>query len=136
MFEPTASAYVYHAVASNWPSETKTAVEVLAWHNQRGQAENFLKELKHGVGMERNALRRDLGECGLVPPGCDRLQPLNRVPAPRVSGGVGAAHDRHAAVDARAGGAGRIIHHAGQVVLRLVVYAERLALFRGIRRQC
>lgn len=53
MFEPTASAYVYHAVASNWPSETKTAVEVLAWHNQRGQAENFLKELKHGVGMER-----------------------------------------------------------------------------------
>lgn len=32
--------------------------------------------------------------------------------------------------------AGRIIHHAGQVVLRLVVDAERLALFRGIRWQC
>ena len=32
--------------------------------------------------------------------------------------------------------AGRIIRHAGQVVLRLVVEAETLALFCGIRRQC
>lgn len=38
--------YFYHSVASNWPIEQKSAAEVLAWHNQRGQAENFLKELK------------------------------------------------------------------------------------------
>jgi hypothetical protein len=32
--------------------------------------------------------------------------------------------------------AGRIVRHAGQVVVRLVVDAATLALFRGIRRQC
>jgi hypothetical protein len=45
--------YFYHALASNWPSEQKSAAEVLAWHNQRGQAENFLKELKGGLGLDR-----------------------------------------------------------------------------------
>ena len=40
-------------VASNWPEEEKTVSEVLVWHNQRGQAENFNKELKTGLGMEQ-----------------------------------------------------------------------------------
>jgi hypothetical protein len=43
--------YFYHAVASNWPEEENTE-EVLKWHNRRGQAENFNKELKIGLGME------------------------------------------------------------------------------------
>jgi hypothetical protein len=45
--------YFYHALASNWPIEEKSALQVLAWHNQRGQAENFLKELKGGLGLDR-----------------------------------------------------------------------------------
>jgi len=28
-------------VATNWSERDKTMAEVLAWHNQRGQAENF-----------------------------------------------------------------------------------------------
>ena len=32
--------------------------------------------------------------------------------------------------------AGRIVHHAGQVVLRLVLDAATLARFRTIRREC
>lgn len=32
--------------------------------------------------------------------------------------------------------AGRIIRHAGQIILKLVVEAETLALFQQIRRQC
>ena len=32
--------------------------------------------------------------------------------------------------------AGRIVRHAGQVVLTFVVNANTLALFRGIRQQC
>ena len=42
--------YGYHVVASNWPEEQKRTAEVLQWHNQRGQAENFLKEVKGGWG--------------------------------------------------------------------------------------
>ena len=36
------------------------AHEVLAWHNQRGQAENFHKELNHGLGLEQ----RPCGDSG------------------------------------------------------------------------
>jgi hypothetical protein len=49
--------YFYHAVATNWPLEQKSTAEVLTWHNQRGQAENFLKELKGGFGLDRIADR-------------------------------------------------------------------------------
>ena len=45
--------YCYHAVATNWLEEEKNPGEVMAWHNQTGQAENFNKELKIGLGMER-----------------------------------------------------------------------------------
>jgi len=45
--------YFYHAVATNWLKEENNMGEVLEWHNQRGQAENFNKELKIGLGMER-----------------------------------------------------------------------------------
>ena len=45
--------YFYHAVATNWLEEEKNTQDVLEWRNQRGQAENFNKELKIGMGMER-----------------------------------------------------------------------------------
>ena len=44
--------YAYHVVACNCSDDEKTAYEVLKWHNQRGAAENFNKELKSGFGME------------------------------------------------------------------------------------
>src|SRR4030043_2479251 len=44
--------YFHHAVATNWDEGTKDAFEALEWHNQRGQAENFNKELKIGFGVE------------------------------------------------------------------------------------
>jgi hypothetical protein len=44
LFEQATGPYAYHVVASNWPHEEKSAHEVLVWHNQRGQVENFNKE--------------------------------------------------------------------------------------------
>ena len=32
--------------------------------------------------------------------------------------------------------AGRTVHHAGQVILRLAVDGEKLLLFRSIRKRC
>jgi hypothetical protein len=52
LFEKVAP-FFYHAVATNWLEEEKNTGEVLAWDNQRGQAENFNKEVKIGFGMER-----------------------------------------------------------------------------------
>ena len=45
--------YFYHTVASNWPLEQKSTLQVLEWRHQRGQAENFLKERKGGLGLDR-----------------------------------------------------------------------------------
>ena len=127
--------YVYHVVASNWPAELKHAHEVLRWHNQRGQAENFHKELKAGFGLERmpcgeahaNAVFFRLGVLAY-----NLFIGFKRLACPGSWATHAIATVRWKLVQV----AGRIIRHAGQVSLKLVVDAETLALFRGIRRQC
>lgn len=42
--------YFYHAIATNLKG---TPLEILNWHNKRGQAENFNKEIKSGFAMEK-----------------------------------------------------------------------------------
>lgn len=39
------------ALITNIPEEEMDAVAVVEWYNQRGTAENFIKELKYGTGM-------------------------------------------------------------------------------------
>jgi len=38
------------AIASNFPESTD-AVSIVEWYNDRGNAENYIKELKHGAGL-------------------------------------------------------------------------------------
>ena len=40
-------------IITNAPVEKRTAAEVVAWYNRRGTAENYIKELKHGFGMDK-----------------------------------------------------------------------------------
>jgi hypothetical protein len=47
LFDP--SPYFYHVIATNRGEE---AGEVIKLHNQRGEVENYIKELKNGFGME------------------------------------------------------------------------------------
>lgn len=127
--------YVAHVVATNWSPEEKATQDVLAWHNQRGQAENMIKELKHGVGLERVP-------CGET--GANAVWFRRGVIADNLVIGVKlltcpTAWARHTIATLRwtlVQVAGRIVHHAGQVVLKLVVDAATLARFRNIRRQC
>ena len=46
------SAPWWRAIISNFPPET-SAVEIVAWYNRRGTAENHIKELKYGFGLRR-----------------------------------------------------------------------------------
>ncbi len=122
-------------MASHWPIEEKSALEVLAWHNPRGQAENFLKELKGGLGLdhmpcgqfEANAVFFRIGviACnlflGFKPPSCPKSWWDHTI-----------ATFRRKLIQV----AGRIVHHAGQGVLKLVLDAEKLRLFRSIRKRC
>jgi hypothetical protein len=127
--------YIYHAVASNWPIVLKIAYAVLGWHNQRGQAENFHKELKAGFGLERmpcgdvgaNAVFFRLGVLAY-----NLFIGFKRLACPTAWAAHTIATVRWRLIQV----AGRIIRHAGQVVLRLAVDAATLGRFRGIRQQC
>lgn len=46
------SEHCYHAVATNYLEEEKTARQVIRWHNGRGNSENYNKEVKIGFNME------------------------------------------------------------------------------------
>jgi hypothetical protein len=126
--------YVYHAIATNWLEEEKKTGEVLKWHNQRGQAENFNKELKIGLGMERmpcgqtyaNAVFFRIGVIAYnLFIGFKRLS----CPASWAKHTIGTFRWKMIQV------AGRIVKHAGEVVLKLMIDLEKLELFQGIRKK-
>jgi len=135
LLEVSECPYAYHAVASNWPVEVKSAYEVLVWHNQRGQAENFNKELKSGFGLERmpcgqfgaNAVFFRIGVIAY-----NLFIGFKRLSCPEAWWPHTMATFRWKLIQV----AGRIVRHAGRVILKLVVDANELALFHRIRRQC
>jgi hypothetical protein len=126
--------YFYHAVATNWLEEEKNTEEVLKWHNQRGQAENFNKELKIGLGMERmpcgqshaNAVFFRIGVIAY-----NLFIGFKRLSCPESWAKQTMATFRWKMVQV----AGRIVKHAGETVLKLMIDLEKLELFKGIRRK-
>ncbi len=134
LFQKQEEEYFYHAVATNYDEEEKDAYSILKWHNERGTAENFNKELKIGFGMERmpcgtfsaNAVFFRLGvisynlfigfKCLSCPEGWLRHT---------------IATFRWKLIQS----AGRIISHAGSTILKLSAGIEKLELFRDIRRK-
>lgn len=126
--------YAYHVVAGNWPEEEKSAAEILAWHNERGSAENFNKELKSGFGMERmpcgegyaNAVFFRIGMIAY-----NLFIGFKRLSCPL-------AWERHTIATIRwklIQVAGRIVRHAGRVILKLVMEKDMLVLFHRIRQK-
>jgi len=125
--------YFHHVVATNWDVQEKTASEVLQWHNQRGEAENFNKELKIGFGMERmpcgqteaNAVFFRVGVIaynlfiGFKRLSCPELWIKNTI-----------ATFRWKMIQV----AGRIVMHSGSIFLKLAIDIRKLELFNGIRK--
>jgi len=126
--------YFYHAVATNWEEEEENTEEVLKWHNQRGQAESFNKELKIGLGLERmpcgqshaNAVFFRIGVIAY-----NLFIGFKRLSCPESWAKHTIATFRWKMVQV----AGRIVRHAGGTVLKLMIDLEKLELFQGIRRK-
>lgn len=126
--------YFHHAVATNWTEEARRGVEVLKWHNQRGQAENFNKELKNGFGMERmpcgqteaNAVFFRIGVLAY-----NLFIGFKRLSCPDSWAKHTIATFRWKMIQV----AGRIVKHAGVVTLKISAGMEKLELFLGIRRR-
>jgi hypothetical protein len=126
--------YFYHAVATNWLEEEKNTEEVLKWHNERGQAENFNKELKIGLGMERMPCGQSYANAVFFRIGVlayNLFIGFKRLSCPESWAKHTIATFRWKMVQV----AGRIVRHAGEMVLKLMIDLERLELFRGIRKK-
>jgi hypothetical protein len=127
--------YFYHAVATNWLEEQKNTEEVLKWHNQRGQAENFNKELKIGLGMERMPCGQSYANAVFFRIGViayNLFIGFKRLSCPESWAKHTIATFRWKMVQV----AGRIVKHAGEMVLKLMIDLEKLELFKGIRHKC
>jgi len=125
--------YFHHAVATNWDEEEKNALQALQWHNQRGEAENFNKELKIGFGMERmpcgqteaNAVFFRIGVIAY-----NLIIGFKRLSCPESWVKHTIATFRWKMIQV----AVRIVKHSGSIFLKLAADFEKLELFRGIRR--
>jgi hypothetical protein len=127
--------YFYHAVATNWLGEEKNIQEVLEWHNQRGQSENFNKELKIGLGMERMPCGQSYANAVFFRIGViayNLFIGFKRLSCPESWMKQTIATFRWKMVQV----AGRIVKHAGETVLKLMIDLGKLELFKGIRRRC
>jgi hypothetical protein len=126
--------YFYHAVATNWLEEEKNMQEVFDWHNQRGQAENFNKEVKIGFGMERMPCGQTYANAVFFRIGVmayNLFIGFKRLSCPESWMKQTIATFRWKIVQV----AGRIVKHAGEVVLKLMIDLEKLEFFRGIRKK-
>ena len=126
--------YFYHVVATNWSEEDKDTQEVLAWHNQRGQAENFNKEVKIGFGMERMPCGQTYANAVFFRIGVlayNLFIGFKRLSCPESWMKQTIATFRWKMVQV----AGRIVRHAGETILRLMVDLEKLELFKGVRKK-
>ena len=126
--------YFYHAVATNCLEEEKNTEEVLKWHNQRGQAENFNKELKLGFGMERMPCGQSYANAVFFRIGVlayNLFMGFKRLCCPEswMKQTIGTFRWKMVQV------AGRIVKHAGETVLKLMIDLGKLELFKGIRRK-
>ncbi len=132
LFEVKGAPYFYHAVATNWLEEQKDTAAVLKWHNQRGQAENFNKEIKIGFGMERMPCGQTYANAVFFRIGIiayNLFVGFKRLSCPE-------SWMKHTITTFRwkmVQVAGRIVKHAGEMVLKLMIDLEKLELFRKIR---
>ena len=134
LFEGKEGPYFYHAVGTNWLEEEKHTGEVLEWHNQRGQAENFNKEVKSGIGMERMPCGQSYANAVFFRIGViayNLFIGFKRLSCPESWMKQTIATFRWKMVQI----AGRIVKHAGKTVLKLKIDLETLELFKGIRRK-
>lgn len=132
LFGTQGGLYFYHAVAGNWLEEEKSAYDVLQWHNQRGQAENFNKELKHGFGLNRMPCGETFANAVFFRIGViayNLFIGFKSLACPREWLAHTISTFRWKLIQV----AGRIVRHAGQVFLKLALDAKQLLLFRQIR---
>lgn len=126
--------YYYHAVASN-RELTETASEIIWRHNQRGESENWHKELKLGFGLEQLP-------CGQIEASAlfFAIGVLAYNLGVLLKAEVLPEQYRHSTVQTLRWQiyrlAGKLVRHGRQWILKVRTDSEKLALLLAAREKC
>jgi hypothetical protein len=131
LFEP--DDWFYHVIATN--CDELSAEEVVWWHNQRGQAENLIKELKIGFGMEQMVSGSFLANTlyfglGILSYNTAQAQKLFFMDSDWRTHTIGTIRWRLVEV------AGKVVRHGRQLILKLAAPLEKLEVYLRIRQLC
>lgn len=129
-----ADAYCYHAVASN-RDEAESASEVLWRHNQRGESENWHKELKLEFGMEQMPCGQLQANAvffamGVLAYNLSVVLQAQWLPAEYRRASVATLRWKLYRL------AGKLVRHAGVWSLKIKTESEKLALLIALRQKC
>ena len=131
LFSP--EEWCYQVIATNM--DELEAEEVVWFHNERGQVENLIKELKIGFRMEQmvsgdflaNALYFAIGVLAYNTTQAQKLFFMDKEWQTRTIATL-----RWRLI----GTAGRVIRHGRRLILKIVASLEKLQIFLEIRRRC
>jgi len=124
--------YCYHVIATN---REEKAREVVALHNQRGQAENYIKELLNGFGMGSMPCGETYANAVFFRIG---VIAYNLFLALKLLG-LPVWWQKHTIATVRwklYQVAARVVHHARQLVLKLAAPLDKIKLFRQVYEKC
>lgn len=129
-FDP--EPYYYYVIATNREEEAK---EVVFFHNQRGQVENFIKELKDGFGMNwmpcgegyANAVFFRIGVMAY-----NLFQALKLLGLPLWWRNITIATARWKLYQMAA----RLVYHAHQIIMKVATSLDKVHLFHRVRYRC
>jgi len=130
LFNP--DPYCYHVIATN---REEPVEEVIKLHNQRGQVENYIKELKNGFGMDWMPCGETYANAvffriGVIAYNLFQALKLLGLPAWWRTATIGTVRWKLYQV------AARLVYHAHQVLLKLATSIDKINLFRQVCHRC
>ncbi len=130
LFNP--DPYCYHVIATN---REEPAGEVIRLHNQRGQVENYIKELKNGFGMDWMPCGETYANAvffrvGVIAYNLFQALKLLGLPAWWRTASIGTVRWKLYQI------AARLVYHARQILLKLATSIDKINLFRQVCRRC
>ncbi len=129
-FDP--DPYFYHVIATN---REEPPAKVVSIHNQRGQVENFIKEVKDGFGMNWMPCGETYANAvffriGIIAYNLFQALKLLGLPAWWRTATIGTVRWKLYQV------AARLVYHARQVLLKLATPIDKINLFRQVCCRC
>jgi hypothetical protein len=130
LFDP--EPYCYHVIATN---REEKAAEVVKLHNQRGEAENYFKELKHGLGMDWMPCGETYANAvffriGVIAYNLFQAMKLLSLPVWWRTATIATVRWKLYQI------AGRLVYHARRIVLKLAASRAKIRLLQRFSGKC